>query len=161
MENIENIIVELLIEKHLKLATAESCTGGLIAQKITSVPGASECFDCGVVTYSNEQKHKLLGVSNETLEQHGAVSEQTALEMCKGVKALANADFGISVTGIAGPGGGTDQKPVGTVWIGICGENAHKAEKFVFDGDRNQVRESTASTALEMVKNEILTSEMW
>ena len=133
MNNIENIVVELLIKNKLKLATAESCTGGLIAQKITSVAGASACFDCGVVTYSNEQKQKLLGVSAETLEKFGAVSQQTALEMCKGVKALSNADFGISVTGIAGPGGGTPEKPVGTVWIGICGGNLHRAERFVFD----------------------------
>lgn len=151
MNSIEALLVELLIEEKMKLATAESCTGGLIAQKITSVPGASECFDCGVVTYSNEQKRNLLGVSAETLEQYGAVSEQTALEMCKGVKEVADADFGISVTGIAGPGGGTAEKPVGTVWIGICGKNIHKAEKFLFDGDRNQVRESTANTALNMV----------
>ncbi len=156
MEKIETTLCKLLIEKKMKLATAESCTGGLIAQKITSVPGASECFDCGVITYSNEQKHKLLGVSMTTLEDFGAVSEQTALEMCKGVKHLADADFGISVTGIAGPGGGTPQKPVGTVWIGICGECIHKAEKFVFDGDRQQVRESTAKKALEMVKNAII-----
>lgn len=151
MNSIEALLVELLIGEKMKLATAESCTGGLIAQKITSVPGASECFDCGVVTYSNEQKRNLLGVSAETLEQYGAVSEQTALEMCKGVKEVADADFGISVTGIAGPGGGTAEKPVGTVWIGICGKNIHKAEKFLFDGDRNQVRESTANTALNMV----------
>ena len=151
MNSIEALLVELLIGEKMKLATAESCTGGLIAQKITSVPGASECFDCGVVTYSNEQKRNLLGVSAETLEQYGAVSEQTALEMCIGVKELAHADFGISVTGIAGPGGGTVEKPVGTVWIGICGKNIHRAEKFLFDGDRNQVRESTANTALNMV----------
>lgn len=155
MKNIETVLVELLIESKMKLATAESCTGGLIAQKITSVPGASECFDCGVVTYSNEQKHKLLGVSEETLNKYGAVSEQTALEMCKGVRKLAKSDFGISVTGIAGPGGGTPQKPVGTVWIGICGESVHKAERFVFAGDRNQVRESTAETALEIVRDAI------
>ena len=156
MENIETTLCKLLIEKKMKLATAESCTGGLIAQKITSVPGASECFDCGVITYSNEQKHKLLGVSMTTLDDFGAVSEQTALEMCKGVKTLSESDFGISVTGIAGPGGGTLEKPVGTVWIGICGECIHKAEKFVFDGDRQQVRESTAKKALEMVKNAII-----
>lgn len=155
MKSIEVSLVELLIKNKIKLATAESCTGGLIAQKITSVPGASECFDCGVVTYSNEQKHKILGVSNETLEKFGAVSEQTALEMCKGVRELAGADFGISVTGIAGPGGGTLEKPVGTVWIGICGENVHIAEKFLFDGDRNQVREKTSDMALNIVKNQI------
>lgn len=156
MKNIQEMVVELLIKHGMKLATAESCTGGLIAQKITSVAGASECFDCGVVTYSNAQKQKLLGVSAETLEKFGAVSQQTALEMCKGVKALSDADFGISVTGIAGPGGGTPEKPVGTVWIGICGENLHKAEKFLFDGDRQQVRENTAEMALKMVEDAIL-----
>lgn len=156
MKNIENVVCELLIERKMKLATAESCTGGLIAQKITSVPGASGCFDCGVVTYSNEQKQKLLGVSADTLEEFGAVSEQTALQMCKGVKGLADADFGISVTGIAGPGGGTPDKPVGTVWIGICSKDIHKAQRFLFTGDRNQVRESTATAALEMVKEAIL-----
>ncbi len=156
MKNIQETVVELLIKNRLKLATAESCTGGLIAQKITSVAGASECFDCGVVTYSNGQKQKLLGVLAETLEKFGAVSQQTALEMCKGVKALSGADFGISVTGIAGPGGGTSEKPVGTVWIGICGENLHKAERFLFSGDRQQVRESTAEMALKMVEVAIL-----
>ncbi len=155
MMNIEKLLCEKLIEKKLKLATAESCTGGLIAQKITSVPGASDCFDLGVVTYANEQKQKILGVSAETLEKYGAVSEQTALEMCKGVKKIADADFGISVTGIAGPGGGTAEKPVGTVWVGICGKDIHKAEKFLFGGNREQVREQTAETALEMVLNEI------
>ena len=151
MKNIESTLVDLLIKEKMKLATAESCTGGLIAQKITSVSGASECFDCGVVTYSNEQKINLIGDSAETLEKYGAVSMQTSLEMCKGVKELAKADFGISVTGIAGPTGGTAEKPVGTVWIGICGKKVHKAEKFLFDGDRNQVREATANTALKMV----------
>ncbi len=155
MKKIENIVCEALLEKKKKLATAESCTGGLIAQKTTSVSGASGCFDCGVVTYSNEQKHKILGVSEETLKTFGAVSEQTALEMCKGVKELADADFGISVTGIAGPTGGTKEKPVGTVWIGICSADVHKAKCFHFDGDRDAVRESTANMALEMVLKEI------
>ena len=133
MNNIESIVVELLIKNKMKLATAESCTGGLIAQKITSVAGAKD-----------------------TLDKVGAVSEQTALEMCKGVKTLSNADFGISVTGIAGPGGGAPEKPVGTVWIGICGENLHKAQKFLFDGNRQQVRENTAEMALKMVEDAIL-----
>ncbi len=156
MKNIENIVCELLLERKMKVATAESCTGGLISKKITSVSGASGCFDLGVVTYSNEQKHKVLGVKYGTLEQFGAVSQETALEMCKGVKELSGADFGISVTGIAGPTGGTTQKPVGTVWIGICSENLHTAQKFVFDGDREMVREGTANKALEMVKDAIL-----
>ncbi len=155
-EGIESRLVKALIENNMKIATAESCTGGMIAAKITSVAGSSGCFDCGVVTYSNEQKHKLLGVKEETLSEHGAVSEQTALEMCKGVRNLANADFGISVTGIAGPGGGIPEKPVGTVWIGICGKNVHKAFKFLFSGDRNQVRQQTAITAMEMARRGVL-----
>lgn len=149
-------LCQALLDKNMKIATAESCTGGMIASKITSVPGASGCFDCGVVTYSNEQKQKLLGVNPETLENFGAVSEETALEMCKGVKELASADFGISVTGIAGPGGGTPEKPVGTVWIGICGENVHQAFCFRFNGNRTQVRQQTAFTALELARRAVL-----
>ena len=154
-ESIEVRLVKALLENNMKIATAESCTGGMIASKITSVPGASECFDCGVVTYSNEQKHKLLEVSDQTLSMYGAVSEETALEMCEGIRKLANADFGISVTGIAGPGGGTTEKPVGTVWIGICGENVHKAFRFLFSGDRNQVRQQTAITAREIARRAV------
>lgn len=156
MDRIETRLCKNLLERKMKIATAESCTGGMIAAKITSVSGASRCFDCGLVTYSNEQKHKLLEVSDETLAKHGAVSEETALEMCRGVKKLAKADFGISVTGIAGPTGGTAEKPVGTVWIGICGEDIHKAYKFLFDGDRDEVRGQTVNKALEIANNEVL-----
>ncbi len=159
-ESIEIRLVKTLLENNMKIATAESCTGGMIASKITSVPGASECFDCGVITYSNEQKQKLIGVSADTLSKYGAVSEETALEMCKGVKKLANADFGISVTGIAGPGGGTPEKPVGTVWIGICGENVHKAFRFLFSGDRNQVRQQSAITAMEMARRGVIGADV-
>ena len=144
----EKRLCEKLLEKSLKIATAESCTGGLIAQKITSVSGASGCFDLGVVTYSNSQKTAVLNVSEKTLERFGAVSEETALEMCLGVKKLANADIGISVTGIAGPTGGTKEKPVGTVWIGICTKELHKAQLFRFDGNRCEVREKTAERAI-------------
>ncbi len=151
-ESIEVRLVKALLENNKKIATAESCTGGMIASKITSVAGSSGCFDCGVVTYSNEQKHKLLGVSEETLSNYGAVSEETALEMCKGVRVLSQADIGISVTGIAGPDGGSAEKPVGTVWIGICGENVHKAFRFLFSGDRNMVRQQTVITAMEMAR---------
>lgn len=154
--NLEKTVCELLISNKMKLATAESCTGGLLAQKITSVSGASACFDCGFVTYSNEQKHELLGVNEETLEKYGAVSEQTALEMCEGVRKKANADIGIGITGIAGPTGGTDEKPVGLVYIGICGENIHKAFRFVFAGDRETVRERSAMSALDLVRRKIL-----
>lgn len=149
-ENSEDILCSGLLKRGLKLATAESCTGGMIAARITSVAGASGCFDCGVVTYSNEQKEKLLGVKHSTLESFGAVSRETALEMCMGVKKLANADIGISVTGIAGPSGGTSEKPVGTVWIGACSENLCDAFAFRFDGDRSKVRQQAAETALKI-----------
>lgn len=152
MEGIEKGLVKKLLEKGKKIATAESCTGGMIAAKITAVAGASACFDLGVVTYSNRQKNRILSVSDLTLEEYGAVSEETALEMCKGVKNISAADVGISVTGIAGPGGGTPDKPVGTVWIGICGEGVHQARRFLFEGDREQVRIQTVNTALEMAR---------
>ncbi|MBR5154999.1 MAG: CinA family protein [Clostridia bacterium] len=155
-ESIETRLCKALLEKNMKIATAESCTGGMIAAKITSVPGASGCFDCGVVTYSNEQKTKLLGVNEKTLLKFGAVSYETALEMCKGVKAISGADFGISVTGIAGPGGGTPEKPVGTVWIGICGNDIHQAFRFLFNGNRNQVRQQTVITAMEIARRGVL-----
>ncbi len=153
MDSAEKILCKNLLEKRLKITTAESCTGGMIAARITSVSGASGCFDAGVVTYSNEQKRKLLGVSKKTLKKYGAVSEETALEMCKGVRVLAKADIGISVTGIAGPTGGTAEKPVGTVWIGICSKKTCKAECFLFDGNRDEVREQTVVKALELAND--------
>ncbi len=155
-ESIEIRLVKALLENNIKIATAESCTGGMIASKITSVAGSSGCFDCGVVTYSNHQKNKLLGVSEELLTKFGAVSEEVALSMCRGVRELADSDFGISVTGIAGPTGGTPEKPVGTVWIGISGKTIHKAFKFLFSGDRNMIRQQTAITAMEMARRGVL-----
>lgn len=116
---LQNALVLALKEKGLKVATAESCTGGLISKRITEVPGASGVFDCGVCSYANEIKEKLLGVSHDTLSQYGAVSPQTAAEMARGARLLAGAEIGISTTGIAGPDGGTDQKPVGLVYIGV------------------------------------------
>lgn len=155
MNNYAYELCMALIEKKMKISTAESCTGGLIAGEITSVSGSSQCFDCGVVTYSNQQKHKLLGVREETLARFGAVSEETALEMCEGVRDLAASDIGISVTGIAGPTGGSKEKPVGTVWIGISAKNIHKAVRFIFDGDRDQVRRKTVDEALKLALENI------
>lgn len=119
---LQNALVEKLKEKKLTIATAESCTGGLVSKRITEIPGASAVFGCGVCAYANEIKKKVLGVSHETLEKYGAVSEQTALEMAKGVRRLSGADIGISTTGIAGPDGGTDKKPVGLVYVGVDSE---------------------------------------
>lgn len=154
--SIEKIICKNLLEKDLKIATAESCTGGLIAGSITSVSGSSACFDCGVVTYSNEQKQKLLGVKNESLETYGAVSFEVAREMAEGVRRISGADIGVSVTGIAGPTGGTPEKPVGTVWIGIASKMSSDAFKFLFDGDRDEVRRQTVDKALEIANQTVL-----
>ncbi len=144
-------LVDLLKEKRLKIATAESCTGGLIAERITSVPGASAVFDCGIIAYSNEMKKCLLGVKTETLMEFGAVSEQTASEMATGVRRISGADIAVSVTGIAGPDGGSPDKPVGTVCIAVSILHRTLSKRFLFNGDRESVREQTAHSALEMV----------
>jgi nicotinamide-nucleotide amidase len=139
-------------QRRLMLVTAESCTGGWIAKALTDLPGSSAWFDAGVVTYSYEAKEALLGVSHRTLERTGAVSEETALEMVSGALARFGAGMAVAVTGIAGPSGGTPDKPVGTVWIGWKrrGGYAH-ATLFQFDGDREAVRRQTVAAALEGV----------
>ncbi len=152
----QHILAQKVYEKLKKysknLATAESCTGGLIAASLTSVPGMSECYGFGVVTYANEAKEKLLSVSNETLKSYGAVSPQTAEEMANGAVEMSGADIAVSVTGIAGPGGGTAKKPVGLVYIGIAlrGKGA-KTYKNLFDGNRQEVRQQTVIKALELI----------
>ncbi|MGZ5051925.1 MAG: CinA family protein [Methylobacter sp.] len=132
------------------LATAESCTGGWVAQTITDVPGSSAWFDRGFVTYSNAAKVEMLGVSPKTLEQHGAVSAETAAEMAAGALARSNADIAVAVTGIAGPDGGTPEKPVGLVFIAWAGKDrAVSVEKKQFSGNRREVRMQTVRAALE------------
>ncbi|MDD5577854.1 MAG: CinA family protein [Methylobacter sp.] len=133
-----------------KIATAESCTGGGIAQIITEVPGSSAWFDRGFVTYSNAAKVQMLGVRQETLEKYGAVSAETAKEMVAGALAHSEADIAIAVTGIAGPDGGTPQKPVGTVFIAWAWKNGHdKVEKMQFSGNRHRIREQTIKIAID------------
>ena len=137
-------------QRRLMLVTAESCTGGWIAKALTDLPGSSAWFDAGVVTYSYEAKQALLGVNPRTLERTGAVSEETALEMVSGALSRFGAGMAVAVTGIAGPSGGTPDKPVGTVWIGWKRRGGYaRAEVFHFDGDREQVRRQTVETALE------------
>lgn len=152
--NLEQTAVKLLRENGKKIALAESCTGGYIAKRITDVPGSSEVFEYGIVSYSNEVKMKLLGVRSETIEQYTEVSEQTAAEMAEGVRRLSGADIGISVTGISGPGGGTEDKPVGLAYIGF----SHQGGTYVREvrtGKKQDSREYnryvTASNALYMV----------
>ncbi len=138
-----------LVRCSLRLATAESCTGGMVAQAITSVAGSSEWFDRGFVTYSNASKRELLGVSAATLEQRGAVDEETAREMAMGALRASHAGLALAITGVAGPGGGTAQKPVGTVCIAWADRGGMvRSEMRRFDGDREQVRLQSAHRAL-------------
>lgn len=132
----------------LKLSTAESCTGGMISAAFTDLSGSSDIFDRGFVTYSNEAKMDMLGVSPATLEKFGAVSEETATEMCRGALANSLADVSIAVTGIAGPSGGTAEKPLGLVYIGIANKDGTSIFKHIFTGDRHSVRQQTVEAAL-------------
>lgn len=145
----EERLVALLRERQLHVATAESCTGGLIGAAIVNVPGASLVFDQGLITYSNEAKERLLGVQRETLKTHGAVSPETAKEMAVGAASSAGAGVGISSTGIAGPDGGTPEKPVGLVYLGCFCQGKVFVRRCQFSGNRKEVRRQATETALE------------
>lgn len=145
----EKRILDLCAQKGWALAVAESCTGGLIGARLTSVPGSSVYFLGGVISYSNELKSSLLGVPDELLESEGAVSGPVAEMMALGVAAATGADCGISVTGVAGPDGGTEEKPVGTVWIGVALPSGTTSRLYQFTGDRQEVREQAAQAALQ------------
>ena len=132
------------------LAVAESCTGGLIGHRITNIPGSSDYYLGSVTAYAYEAKERLLGVKHETLIQFGAVSQETALEMARGVRQVFGADLGVSVTGIAGPGGGMPNKPVGLVWIGLSASDGDWAFRYQFSGDRLKVKSDTADQALSL-----------
>lgn len=152
--NLQTALARALKEKNMTIATAESCTGGLISARLTEIPGASEVFGCGVCAYSNETKTKLLGVSGETLAKRGAVSRECALEMARGIKVLAGADIGVSVTGIAGPDGGTEEKPVGLVYVAVCGPCGEECRKLElsrgYTGDRAIIRNMAAMHAMNL-----------
>jgi PncC family amidohydrolase len=150
-EDPENVVGDLLRQKGLKLATAESCTGGLVADFITNVPGSSDYFIGGVVAYSYEAKVTLLHVSWETLRIHGAVSRRTVIEMAQGVRTALGADIGISVSGIAGPAGGMPGKPVGTTWIGLSTKDGDWTFRFKWGGDRRANKESSAQAVLKIL----------
>ena len=151
----EELVVEMLLKKQLTITTAESCTGGLIGATLVNVPGVSAVFKEGYITYANESKQKILGVSEDTLEKYGAVSEQTAREMAEGAIKAADADVSIAVTGIAGPDGGTDEKPVGLVYMACSYNGKTVAQRHVFDGDRLSVRNTTVFYALDLVRRTI------
>jgi nicotinamide-nucleotide amidase len=149
---LEEVIGRLLLEKNQTLALAESCTGGLISHRITRVAGSSAYFHGGAVTYANEAKMKFLGVRAATLQQHGAVSEQTVLEMSRGIREQTGAGIALAVTGIAGPSGGSPEKPVGTVWISIAADGRHEARRWQFFGEREQIVLGASQAALDWLR---------
>ncbi|MEO8910338.1 MAG: competence/damage-inducible protein A [Gemmatimonadaceae bacterium] len=145
------VVLDRCREMNLTLAVAESCTGGMLGERITSIPGSSDVFLGGIIAYHNDVKRELLGVRLEDLEAHGAVSEVVALQMALGVRERTGADIGVSVTGIAGPGGATPEKPVGLIWVAVHASEA-KARRFHVGGDRVEIRQRAAQAALEMVR---------
>lgn len=153
---LEMAIAQLLAKHHLTVTTAESCTGGLLAGRLINVPGISENLKEGYITYSNEAKEKLLGVSHATLEQYGAVSEETVLEMASGGAKAANADICVSISGIAGPDGGTNEKPVGLVYMCCYCKGKTYVERNLYTGNRSKVREYAVASALTLLRNAIL-----
>jgi len=145
-------LTPLLIQRNITIATAESCTGGLIAKMISDVPGASAVFVGGLVPYSNKMKSDWLGVSEDTLEKYGAVSAETVSQMLDGLIKQSGADIGIAVSGIAGPSGGVKEKPVGTVFIGVVKDKKKNIKKYFFSGSRDEVREKSARAALVLIE---------
>lgn len=152
-------VVEMLKKRDLKLAIAESCTGGMAAAALTAVAGVSEQFETGLITYANSAKMALLGVKKETLEKFGAVSCETAKEMAEGLAERTKAEVTLSITGIAGPGGGTPQKPVGLVYIGCCVQGKTMVKEYYFSGDRQKIRESSVAAAFTLIRACMLESE--
>ena len=150
-------LVLFLKQRGLKISVAESCTGGLFMSELTSVPGASEVFTCGFVTYSDASKFRILGVNPHTLVVHGAVSAETVSEMLEGLLAQTDADIVCAVSGIAGPAGGSAEKPAGTVYAGFCirGRSFDKIERFNFAGDRDQIRRAAVKEMSGMIIKEI------
>lgn len=154
-ESLLNTISNKLKKKNLSIATAESCTGGLLAHLLTNISGSSEYFERGVVTYSNISKIELLGIPKETIKEYGAVSEETAKAMAIGIKERSNVDIGISTTGIAGPTGGTKEKPVGLVYIGIATSKNTQVKRFIFSEKRVQNKERACNETLKFLLDTI------
>jgi PncC family amidohydrolase len=151
MDRREIRVGELLRQRKATLATAESCTGGLIGHLVTNISGSSDYFLGGVIAYANQVKCDLLGVRAETLARAGAVSQETAIQMARGVRRLLNTDYALSVTGIAGPTGGTPDKPVGLTFIGLVGPGTERCERYVWTYDRLENKRATAKRALQML----------
>lgn len=160
--SLEARVGELLHLRGLRLAVAESCTGGLLGHRLTNVAGSSTYFVGGLIAYANEAKVKLLGVHQETLDKYGAVSRETVLEMARGARRQLEADIGLAVTGIAGPSGGTPDKPVGLTWIGLSTQSLDDARRFVWQGDRLSNKEQSAQAGLNLLMEFLLEKEpLW
>lgn len=144
-------LVNKLIDKKLKITSAESCTGGLFASSITSISGSSHCFEGSFVTYSNEIKNKIINVKKETLANYGAVSKECVIEMAENSRKIMKSDISIAISGIAGPDGGSEDKPVGLVWICLSAKNYVKPYKNIFSGDRDKIRKLSIIFALDLV----------
>ncbi len=155
-ESLEEVVLKLLVERNLTLSLAESCTGGLIASRLTDVPGASASLMCGIISYSNASKIKILGVKEDTIKNYGAVSSQTAEEMAIGAKVQSGTDIGLSITGIAGPDGGSAEKPVGLCYVGVAIGDKVRAHKFLFPGNRKKIKWNSSSRALDLLRRELL-----
>ena len=151
VNGINETVVKRLIERGLKISAAESCTGGLFTALITDVAGSSQILDESIVTYSNEAKMRELGVKKETLDTLGAVSADTARQMAEGIKIHTGADIGVGITGIAGPGGGSAEKPVGTVFIGVSYNGKTEVRELHIDGNRSKVRETACKIVFETI----------
>lgn len=155
-ESLEEVVARLLKERGQTISVAESCTGGLISNLLTNIPGSSDYLERGVISYSNASKVELLNVREESITEFGAVSQEVVLQMAQGIKAISGTDIGLAVTGIMGPSGGTENKPVGLVYIGICDDNNAAAKKYVFGENRILNKQRTAQAALELIRRMLL-----
>lgn len=155
METLEGAIGKLLTKKRKTLAIAESCTGGLVSSRITDVSGSSKYFMAGLVAYSNESKENFFGVSQKLIERYGAVSRQVALAMAKGIKFLACVDIGLSVTGIAGPTGGSRRKPIGLVYVALVTDKKKIVKEFRFKGSRKDIKFQASQVALDLIRKNV------
>lgn len=155
-KSLDEVAAELLMAKNIRISFAESCTGGILSGRLTAVPGISKVFECGMVTYSNHSKTECLGVKAETIEKYGAVSRETAVEMAAGIQRVSNTDIGLSVTGIAGPDGGTAEKPVGLVYVALAHAEGVYCKQLKLWGSRERIRNVTCLHAFDMIRRHIL-----
>lgn len=151
MKPMEEVVGSLLAAQHKTIACAESCTGGLLTSRLTDIPGSSAYVIGAVVSYTNEMKERLVGVKPETIAVHTEISAETAGEMAEGIRRVIGTDLGVGITGIAGPGGGTDEKPVGLVYIAVTGSNGTKVRENHFRGQRGEIKQKSAEEALQMI----------